>query len=202
MKFLQLLMALGLASTVFSAELPPDQLVKDITLEVLAIVKQDKAIQSGDRKKLLALVEEKILPYFNFSHMTALALGRNWNKANPDQQQELIKEFRTLLVNTYSGALSTYRNQELDFRPYRGQPNDTQAIVKTLVIQPGHEAISIDYTLEKTAEGWKVYDIIVGGVSLVTNYRGSFAQQIRDSGVDGLIKSLQNKNRYLKKAQA
>ncbi len=178
-------------------ELAPDALIKRISDDVISIVKQDKDIKAGDRKKINELVEAKVLPHFNFNRMTALAMGRNWPKANAEQQKELIAEFRTLLVHTYSGALSTYRNEVIEFRPLRAAAGDTDVTVRTQVKRPGTEPVGIDYSMEKTPNGWKVYDVVVGGVSLVTNYRDTFNAEIRERGVDGLIKSLASKNRSL-----
>ena len=178
-------------------ELAPDALVKTISDDVISIVRQDKDIKAGDRKKINDLVEAKVLPHFNFNHMTALAMGRNWPKANAEQQKELIAEFRTLLVHTYSGALSTYRNEVIEFKPLRAAAGDTDVTVRTQVKRSGTEPVSIDYGMEKTPNGWKVYDVVVGGVSLVTNYRDTFNAEIRERGVDGLIKSLAGKNRSL-----
>ena len=175
----------------------PDALVKDVTQDVIVIVKQDKDIQSGNTKKTIALVEQKVLPHFNFPRMTALAMGVNWRKATPDQQKLLIDQFRTLLVRTYSTALTSYRNQTIDFKPLRAQPTDTDVTVRSEVRQSGAEAVTIDYSMEKTPSGWKVYDVVVGGVSLVTTYRDTFANEIRNAGVDGLIKTLSDKNRQL-----
>ena len=185
------------ASAVSAQGLAPDAQVKDITNEVIGIIKQDKDIQAGNQKKINELVDAKVLPHFNFSRMTALAVGRNWPKANAEQQKILTNEFRTLLVRTYSSALSTYKNQVIEFKPLRATAGDTEVMVRTQVKQPGAESISIDYSMEKTPSDWKVYDIVVGGVSLVTNYRETFNVQIRDGGVDGLIKSLADKNRSL-----
>jgi phospholipid transport system substrate-binding protein len=185
------------AAAVSAQDLAPDAQVKDITNEVIGIIKQDKDIQAGNQKKINELVDAKVLPHFNFSRMTALAMGRNWPKANAEQQKTLTSEFRTLLVRTYSSALSTYKNQVIEFKPLRAAAGDTDVTVKTLVKQPGAESISIDYSMEKIPSGWKVYDIVVGGVSLVTNYRETFNAEIRDGGVDGLIKSLASKNRSL-----
>ena len=185
------------ANAVSAQELAPDALVKKISNEVIQIIKQDKDIQAGDHKKINELVDAKVLPHFNFSHMTALAVGRNWSKANAEQQKNMISEFRTLLVRTYSSALTTYKNQVIEFRPLRAAAGDTDVTVRTQVKQPGTEPVSIDYGMEKTPAGWKVYDVVVGGVSLVTNYRETFNAQIRDGGVDGLIKSLADKNRSL-----
>ena len=188
------LLALPVSS--WATDIAPDVLVKNTTQEVIAVIKQDKDIQSGQTKKLLGLVEAKVLPHFNFTRMTRLAVGKNWPKATPAQQQELVKEFRTLLVRTYSGALASFRDQAIEVKPLKMQAGDMETTVKTRVIQTsGQQPITIDYNMEKTADGWKVYDVTVGGVSLVTNYRGSFETQIRQGGVDGLVKTLAEKNR-------
>jgi phospholipid transport system substrate-binding protein len=178
-----------------NAQTAPDVLVKSITEEVITIVKQDKDIQSGNKKKTLDLVDAKILPHFNFARMTQLAVGRNWGKASPDQQKTLVGEFRTLLVRTYSTALNNYRDQTIDYKPLRSQPGDTDVNVRTVVNQKRGEPVTIDYSMEKTGDGWKVFDVSVSGVSLVTNYREEFANQVKDGGIDGLIKSLTAKNR-------
>jgi phospholipid transport system substrate-binding protein len=185
------------AAAVLAQDLAPDALVKKISDEVIGIIKQDKDIQAGNQKKINELVEAKVLPHFNFERMTALAVGRNWPKASAEQQKLLTSEFRTLLVRTYSAALTTYKNQVIEFKPLRAAAGDTEVMVRTQVKQTGAEAVGIDYSMEKTPGGWKVYDIVVGGVSLVTNYRETFNTEIRDGGVDGLIKSLASKNRSL-----
>jgi phospholipid transport system substrate-binding protein len=185
------------AAAVPAQDLTPDALVKKISDEVISIVKQDKDIQSGNQKKINDLVDAKVLPYFNFSHMTALAMASNWPKANANQQKSLTGEFRNLLVRTYSRALSTYKNQVIEFQPLRAAAGDADVTVKTQVKQAGTEPINIDYSMEKTPAGWKVYDVTVGGVSLVTNYRETFNSEIRAGGVDGLIKSLASKNHSL-----
>ncbi len=178
-----------------AAETAPDALVKSTAQDVLAIIKQDKDIQSGNSRKVLDLVEAKVLPHFDFSRMAMLAVGRHWPKATPAQQQALTSEFRTLLVRTYSNSLSSYKDQTIDYKPLRLQPSDTDASVKTVVNQPGCLPIPIDYILEKTDSGWKVYDVAVDNVSLVTNYRSSFSSEIQSKGIDGLIKTLSDKNR-------
>jgi len=193
---------LSLCFSLFATAAPaqgvaPDVQVKAITNEVIGIIKQDKEIQAGNRKRIDELVDVKVLPHFNFGRMTALAVGRNWPKATAEQQKALTGEFRTLLVRTYSSALSTYRNQVIEFKPLRAAAADADVTVRTQVIQPGTEPIAIDYSMEQTPTGWKVYDVVVGGVSLVTNYRETFNAEIRDGGVDGLIKSLASKNRAL-----
>jgi len=177
-----------------AADLAPDVLAKNTTEEVLAIIRADKDIQAGNKKKILDLVDAKVLPHFDFARMTMLAVGKNWNRATPAQQQALAHEFRTLLVRTYSASLTAYKNQVIDFKPLNMQPGDTDVKVKTEVKQPGGKPIPIDYSMEKMAAGWKVYDVSVDGVSLVTNYRNSFASEIRQSGIDGLIKTLADKN--------
>ncbi|MBE0619637.1 MAG: ABC transporter substrate-binding protein [Burkholderiales bacterium] len=186
-----------LAASAGAEDIAPDALIKGISDDVIGIIKQDKDIKAGDRKKIDALVDAKVLPHFNFARMTALAMGRNWPKANAAQRDALITEFRNLLVRTYSGALSTYKDEVIEFKPLRAAPGDTDVTVRTQVKRPGNAPVSIDYSMEKTPTGWKVYDVVVGGVSLVTNYRDSFNAEIRASGVDGLIKSLSDKNRSL-----
>jgi phospholipid transport system substrate-binding protein len=181
----------------------PDALVRDVTNEVLTIVRQDKAIQGGDTRRVLALVEEKVLPHFDFRRMTMLAVGRDWRNASPEQQQRLTEAFRTLLVRTYSNALTQYRDQTIDFRPFRAAEGETRVQVRTEVRQSGAQPIGIDYMLErKDDDSWKVFDVIVAGVSLVTNYRSSFAEEVRNGGVDGLIRSIESKNRTLEAEQA
>ena len=183
-----------------AAETPPDVLAKNTTQEVIAILKQDKEIQSGNQKKLLDLIDAKVLPHFDFSQMTKLAVGRNWRSATPAQQQMLVAEFRTLLVRTYSNSLAAYKNQVIEFKPFKMRPGDTDVTVKTQVIQPGAQAIPIDYAMQKTPDGWKVYDVTVDGVSLVINYRSSFANEVRKSGIDGLIKVMVEKNQSASKS--
>lgn len=181
-------------ATAVAAETAPDVLVKETSQDVLEIVKKDKDIQAGNKQKIYALVDAKVLPHFDFKRMTQLAVGKSWRQATPAQQDALIKEFRALLVRTYSISLSTYKNQVIDYKPLRMQPGDTDVTVKTVVKQPGGQPIPIDYSLQKNGDGWKVYDVVVDNISLVTNYRGSFASEIRQSGIDGLIKVLVDKN--------
>jgi phospholipid transport system substrate-binding protein len=172
----------------------PDVLVKNVTLEVVDLILKDKDIQKGDRKKVIALIEAKVLPHFNFQAMTSSAVGRNWDKANAEQKARLIDEFKTLLVRTYSSALASYSNQKFDFRPLRAKPTDTDVTVNVRIMQSGSEPVTIDYDMEKRPGGWKVWDVRVGGISLVANYRTEFDNLIRDTGVDGLIKALVAKN--------
>src|SRR3954469_13073092 len=180
----------------------PDVLVKNVTLEVVALITKDKDIQSGSRAKLIQLIDAKVLPHFDFPAMTALATGQSWSKANADQKKRLTEEFKTLLVRTYASALSAYSTQKFDFRPLRAKPTDTDVTVNVRVIQPGAQPVPIDYSMEKTAAGWKVYDVMVGGVSLVVNYRTEFASMVREGGIEGLIKNLQAKNHSLESASA
>lgn len=176
-------------------DLGPDVLVKNVTLEVVELIQKDKEIQSGNHKKIIELVEAKVLPHFNFLAMTRLAVARNWDKATSEQKKQLAEEFKTLLVRTYSSALSAYRDQKFDFRPLRAKPTDTDVTVQVRIAQTGREAVTLDYDMEKTPSGWKAYDVRVGGVSLVANYRTEFANEIRDHGIDGLVRSLAAKNK-------
>ena len=185
-----------------SADKAPDVLVRDVTTEVLEIVRADKAIQAGDTQRVIALVDAKVLPHFDFRRMTMLAVGRDWRQASAEQQTRLTDAFRTLLVRTYSNALTQYRDQRIEFRPSRFAPADTRVQVRTEVVQAGAQPIGIDYMLEKGEQGWKVFDVIVAGVSLVTNYRSSFGQEITRGGIDGLIRSLEERNRALAEEQS
>jgi phospholipid transport system substrate-binding protein len=185
-----------IAVSAMAQEVAPDALIKSVTNEVLDIVRKDKDIQSGNTKKAIELVEVKVLPHFNFMRMTQLALARDWRQANAAQQKILTDEFRHLLVRTYSKALTEYKNQTIDFKPFAAKAGETDVRVRTEIKQSGAgKNIELDYFLEKSGAGWKVYDIEVGGISLVTNYRDSFAAEVRNNGIDGLIKSLQAKNK-------
>lgn len=169
---------------------PPDVLARTTTQEVLAILKRDKSIQSGNQARVYQLVEAKILPNFDFNRMTQLALGKNWPRATAKQKQDLVTEFRNLLVRTYSGSLTAFTDQTVEFKPLTMMPGDTDVTVRSEIRQPGGQPIPIDYSMYKTAFGWKVYDVTIDSVSLVTNYRASFANTIRQQGIDGLIKTL------------
>ena len=197
MKFLfALFSGLLISATVLAQEVAPDVLVKTVTDEVLEIVRKDKDIQSGNTKKAIDLVEGKVLPNFNFTRMTQLAMARDWRQATPAQQKILTDEFHTLLVRTYAKALTEYKNQTVHYKPFTLKPGETDVRVRTEIRQSGAgKNIELDYWLEKSATGWKVYDIEVGGISIVTNYRESFASEVRNNGIDGLIKSLQAKNK-------
>jgi phospholipid transport system substrate-binding protein len=177
------------------AQEAPDALVKRVSQEVLQIVKTDPKVQAGDQARTREVIESKLLPNFDFTRMTALAMGRNWRQATPEQQQRLTDEFRSLLVRTYAGALNQYRDQQLAYKPLRAEDKATEVIVRTEVVRPGQQPVQIDYGMQKVADGWKCYDVIVGGVSLVTNYRDEFNEQIRAGGIDGLIRTLTDKNK-------
>jgi len=189
-----LVLAGGVCAQAQSEIQAPDLLVKTVTLEVVDIIQKDKDIQKGDRKKVIALIEAKVLPHFNFQAMTASAVGRNWDKANADQKARLMDQFKTLLVRTYASALASYSNQKFDFRPLRAKPADTDVTVYVRIMQPGNQPVTIDYDMEKRPAGWKVWDVRVGGISLVANYRTEFDNLIRESGIEGLIKALYAKN--------
>ena len=185
-----------IAVTAMAQEVAPDVLVKTVTNEVLEIVRKDKEIQSGNTKKAIDLVEVKVLPHFNFTRMTQLALARDWRQASTAQQKILTDEFHVLLVRTYSKALTEYKNQTIEFKPFSLKAGESDVRVRTEIKQSGAgKNIELDYYLEKSGAGWKVYDIEVGGISLVTNYRDSFAAEVRNNGIEGLIKSLQAKNK-------
>ena len=189
--FLLLAVVLGLNSpAVLAADLPPDVLARTTTQEVLTILKQDKELQSGNQAKLHQLVEAKILPNFDFNRMTQLAVGKHWPRASAAQKQALVTEFRNLLVRTYSNSLTAFTNQVVEFKPLAMKPTDTDVTVHSEIQQPGGQPIPIDYSMYKTAFGWKVYDVSIDGVSLVTNYRASFSNTIRQQGIDGLIRTL------------
>ncbi len=183
---------------VWAMAMAPDRLVDRTVREVLDIIEQDEKLRNGDKEKMLNLIEVKILPHFNFNRMTRLAMGRHWSEATPEQQQTIVNQFRTLLVRTYSNALTTYRDETVRVNPIANLGDSMDTTVRTIVIQrQGREPVPIDYSMEKSPNGWKIYDVTVAGVSLVTNYRGSFSSQIRRGGVDGLIKTLADKNRSL-----
>jgi phospholipid transport system substrate-binding protein len=185
-----------IALSATAQEVAPDALIKTVTNEVLDIVRKDKDIQSGNTRKAIDLVEAKVLPHFNFTRMTQLALARDWRQASAAQQKILTDEFHTLLVRTYSKALTEYKNQTIVFKPFSAKAGETDVRVRTEIKQSGAgKNIELDYYLEKSGTAWKVYDIEVGGISLVTNYRESFATEVRNGGIDGLIKSLQAKNK-------
>ncbi len=187
---------LALASLGVAAEtVAPEVLVKETANDVLEIIKKDKDIQSGDMKKIGQLAEEKILPHFDFDRMSRMVLGKYWSKATKEQKEHFIAEFRSLLIRTYASALAKYRNQTIEYKPFRAQPADTDVTVRTQIVQPGGQPLGIDYSLVKNGEDWKVYDVVIEGVSLVTNYRGQFSTEVKQSGMDGLIQRLADKNK-------
>jgi phospholipid transport system substrate-binding protein len=187
---------LGLAGAFVHAQAvkPPDELIKEVSIDVLDAVKADQAIQAGDVQRVITLVDAKVMPYVNFQRMTSLAVGRYWRMASPEQKQRLQDEFKILLVRTYSGALAQVKDQTVQLRPMRSTPDATDVVVRTEVRGRG-DPIQLDYRLEKSATGWKIYDVNVLGVWLVENYRNSFAQEIGANGIDGLIAKLADRNK-------
>jgi len=200
-RFLTLLLAGCLALFALRAAAaeptPPDTLVKEVTLEVLDIVSKDREIRAGNVEKVIDLVKDRVLPHFSFESMTALAMGVNWRQATPEQKERLTGEFKTLLVRTYASAITTYRDEQFEFMPLRAKPTDTDVTVNVRVLKSGRQPIPLDYDMEKTARGWKCYNVYVGGVSLVLNYRTEFAAEVRKSGIDGLIGALEKRNKQL-----
>ena len=189
-----LMFMVALAPLNVSAEaLEPDQLVRQLSDQVLDIIRSNEKLRNGDPSEVVRLVEEVVLPHVNFRRMTMLAVGRDWRDATPEQQQRLMDGFYHMLVRTYSNALTQYKDQTIDFRPLRMSPDDTTVRVQTSIRQSGAQPVGVDYVMEKGADGWKVFDVVVAGASLVTNYRGTFTQEIRVGGIDGLIKSLENR---------
>jgi len=172
----------------------PDELIKATAQDVLAIVKQDKDIQAGNQKKILDLVDAKVLPHFDFVRMTRLAVGKHWRAATAEQKQVLVTEFRNMLVRTYTKAFTVYRDQTVEVKPFKMAADATEATVKTTINKPGAPPVPVDYEMEKTADGWKAFDVAIEGVSMVTSYRGTFDTQIQQNGIDGLIKMLSDKN--------
>lgn len=180
-----------------AANAAPDVLVRALSNDLLEAIRADKTLQTGDIARLNKLIDDKILPYVNFEKMTQLAVGRGWRQASPEQRQTLTREFRQLLVRTYAGAVSQVTDHKIEMKPFRAQPNDTDVLVRTAVVPSRGEGIPLDYRLEKTDAGWKIYDVNVAGVWLVENYRSTFSSEINQGGVDGLIKSLTERNRQL-----
>jgi phospholipid transport system substrate-binding protein len=182
-----------------AAALPaaPDAFVRQMTDEVTAAIRQDSAIRAGDASRIATLVETKIVPHFDFPRITQIAMGVNWRRATPAQQQQLTQQFKQLLVRTYSGALASYRDQVIEVKPLRATPDDTEVTVRSVVKQAGSEPIAIEYDLERTESGWKVFDVRLAGMSLVATYRSAFAEEVRNRGIDGLIDLLTSKNRLI-----
>ena len=189
-----LVLSLFLAAPAMAQDLAPDELVRKVTADVLDAIKSDKQLQAGDRKKALALAEEKILPHVDFRESARLATGKAWNGATPEQQDQIVNEFRSMLVRIYSNAIDVYRDQTMKVLPVRLQPGATDVTVRNQFLSPGHPPVPVEYAMKKSPAGWMIYDITVDGVSLVLNYRGEFDQITKVSGIDGLIKRLKEKN--------
>ena len=193
-RLLKYLIPLLVSASVQAYEPGPDALARNVTNDVLRIVRQDKDIANGSNGKVNALVEQKILPLFDFKHMTQLAVGKHWPKATPGQQDDLTSQFRTMLVRTYASSLTSVADYKIEFKPFRSAPGDAEVVVSTEVTKPGTPPIPIDYRLEKLTNGWKVFDVVVDNVSLVTVYRNSFNSEVRKGGIDGLIAALARRN--------
>src|SRR5258706_4487922 len=183
-----------LALSAIAQELRPDELVRKVTDDVLAAVKSDKQLAAGDKQKALKLAEEKVLPHIDFEEATRLAVGRSWREATPEQKKRLTDEFRRMLVRTYSSAISAYEGQTMKVLPVHMKADETDVTVRNQYIRPGGKPVQLDYQMRKTGDGWKIYDIIVEGVSLVLTYRSEFDAVVKQQGVDGLIKRLAEKN--------
>lgn len=177
-----------------AAEEAPDALIKRVSAEVLDSIRSDKAIKAGDTTRVIALVDNKVMPHVDFTRMTASAVGRNWRQATPEQKKRLQEEFKTLLIRTYSGALSQVNDQTLEVKPLRAAPTDTEVMVRSQILGRG-DPVQLDYRMEKTPAGWKIYDFNVLGIWMVETYRTQFAQEIGTKGVDGLIASLVERNK-------
>ena len=193
-----LLVGLFIASIAQAELMPPDQLVKQITQETYVYVNQDASLQKGDISKLIDWAEKSILKDFDFNRMTRLAVGKDWRQATPEQQKQLVYEFRKLLIRTFANAfIGIKKEQTIEYKPFKLNPDDQSVVVKTLILKPGAKPIDVNFSLEKMADSWKVYDVTMAGISLITNYRDAFAQEIHTNGVDGLIKMLAEKNKQL-----
>ena len=189
-----MMLAAGLPGA-FAQDLAPDVMVKTISRDIISLIKQDRDAYAASPRKLADLIETKVLPHFDFAHTTQIAMGADWKRASPEQQGEIIREFRTLLVHTYSNTLMSYRNAIVEYKPLRSRPGDTTVSVRSQVRKSGaDEPIAIDYEMENTPSGWKIYDLRIDGASLAAVYRNSFAEEIRNHGIDGLIDLLSSKN--------
>ncbi len=188
-----------LFATIAQAELmPPDQLVKQITQDTYVYVNQDPSLQKGDISKLIDWAEKSILKDFDFNRMTRLAVGKDWRQATPEQQKQLVYEFRKLLIRTFANAfVGIKKDQTIEYKPFKLNPDDQSVVVKTLIVKPGAKPIDVNFSMEKMTDSWKVYDVTMAGVSMITNYRDAFSQEIHTNGVDGLIKMLADKNKQL-----
>jgi phospholipid transport system substrate-binding protein len=189
--------AAGAADAASRSTMPPDALVQSVSTEVLDAIKTDPALRNGDFDKLQKLIDDKVAPYVDFERMTRLSVGRGWRTATPEQRQALIREFRTYVLRTYSGALSRVTDHVVKMRPFRAEPTDTEVLVRTQVVPSNGDAIQLDYRMEKTDSGWKIYDVTILGVSMVETFRNSFASEVNQGGLDGLIKALADRNRQL-----
>jgi len=185
-----------------SEMLAPDALARSVTDDVLKILRTDKELAGGNQKKVAELIETKVAPHFEFTSMARLAMGRNWKQATPDQQKALAEEFRTLLVRTYTTAFTQYKDQTVEYRPVKLAPGETDVVVKSFIKQASGQPVSVDYRMEKTDAGWKVYDVKIEAISLVENYRNTFNTEVQKGGIDGLIKSLADKNKSAQAAAA
>lgn len=196
MRALALLFLIGITRTVFATTQPePEALVRKITSEVLHELKSDKALQAGDKEKAIALAEKKILPHLDFAEATRFVMGRSWSRASPEQRQRLVAEFRRLLVRTYANAFHGYAGQAMEVLPVRMHPEDTEVTVRNRYLRPGGPPVMVDYAMHKTAQGWKIFDVAVEGISLLMVYRAEFSEQLRRAGVDDLIQGLAEKNK-------
>ena len=193
-----LLVGLFIASIAQAELMPPDQLVKQITQETYMYVNQDTSLQKGDISKLIDWAEKSILKDFDFNRMTRLAVGKDWRQATPEQQKQLVYEFRKLLIRTFANAfIGIKKDQTIEYKPFKLNPDDQSVVVKTLIVKPGAKPIDVNFSMEKMTDSWKVYDVTMAGVSMITNYRDAFSQEIHTNGVDGLIKMLAEKNKQL-----
>ena len=183
-----------LAGVVRAEVIAPDALIERTVQEVITVIKHDEDIRAGDQKKILALVDAKVLPHFDFERMTQLAVGRPWRTASPEQKQALVREFRNMLVRTYTKVFSVYRDQAVDVKPVKLAADAIEATVLTTIIKPGAQPVPVNYEMRKVDSGWKAYDVFIEGVSMVMSYRGTFTTQIEQTGIDGLIKTLADKN--------
>ena len=174
----------------------PDVMIKTVTNQVLDTIRADKSIRSGDINRITEVVNKEILPYTDFRRTTQLAMGRAWRQATPDQQNQMVEQFKMLLIRTYAGALSQFRDQQVQFKPFRAAPTDTDVVVRSAVINNG-QPVELDYRLYKTPQGWRVYDLNVAGAWLIQAYQQQFAQKINESGVSGLIQFLTDRNQQL-----
>ena len=193
--FATLVAATGFCARPAAAQESPDVTVKRVAEDTLAAIRSDPQIQAGNQARIREVVEAKVAPYFDFTRITALAMGKNWRTATPEQQKRLTDEFRSLLVRTYSGALAQYRDEKIDYKPLRMNAGDSDVLVRTAIVRSSGPPVPIDYSMQKTPDGWKCYDVVVGGVSLVTNYRDEFNAQVEKGGVDGLIKAIADRNK-------